>query len=126
MGGVVMKSATNFSRSGVSDWILQRVSAVILAVYFVVIIGWLIFASEVSYSTWHDFMTCTVMRIFSLLTIVSLAAHAWIGMWTVFTDYLTVRQMGSKASFIRLFAQVGMALVIFVYVVWGIMILWGN
>ena len=86
-----MKSATNFSRSGVSDWILQRVSAVILAVYFVVIIGWLIFASEVSYSTWHDFMTCTVMRIFSLLAIVSLAAHAWIGVWTVFTDYLTVR-----------------------------------
>ena len=126
MGGVVMKSATNFSRSGVSDWILQRVSAVILAVYFVVIIGWLIFASEVSYTTWHDFMTCTVMRIFSLLAIVSLAAHAWIGMWTVFTDYLTVRQMGAKASFIRLFAQVGMALVIFVYVVWGIMILWGN
>ena len=84
-----MKSATNFSRSGVSDWILQRVSAVILAVYFVVIIGWLIFASEVSYTTWHDFMTCTVMRIFSLLAIVSLAAHAWIGMWTVFTDYLT-------------------------------------
>ena len=126
MGGVVMKSATNFSRSGVSDWILQRVSAVILAVYFVVIIGWLIFASEVSYSTWHDFMTCTVMRIFSLWAIVSLAAHAWIGMWTVFTDYLTVRQMGSKASFIRLFAQIGMALVIFVYVVWGIMILWGN
>jgi succinate dehydrogenase / fumarate reductase membrane anchor subunit len=41
MGGVVMKSATSFSRSGVSDWILQRVSAVILAVYFVVIIGWL-------------------------------------------------------------------------------------
>ena len=126
MGGVVMKSATSFSRSGVSDWILQRVSAVILAVYFVVIIGWLLCAGEVSYTAWHDFMTCTAMRIFSLLAILSLAAHAWIGLWTVFTDYLTVRQMGAKASFIRLFAQVGMALVIFVYVVWGIMILWGN
>ena len=121
-----MKSATSFSRSGVSDWILQRVSAVILAVYFVVIVGWLFNVSDLSYTAWHDFMTCTVMRVFSLLAIVALAAHAWIGMWTVFTDYLTVRQMGSKASFIRLLAQVGMALVIFVYVVWGIMILWGN
>jgi succinate dehydrogenase / fumarate reductase membrane anchor subunit len=126
MGGVVMKSATSFSRSGVSDWILQRVSAVILAVYFVVIVGWLICAGEVTYTAWHDFMTTTCMRIFSLLAILAFAAHAWIGMWTVFTDYLTVRQMGSKASFIRLFAQIGMALVIFVYVVWGIMILWGN
>jgi len=126
MGGVVMKSATSFSRSGLSDWILQRVSAVILAVYFVVIVGWLIFAGEVSYTAWHDFMTTTCMRIFSLLAIVSLAAHAWIGMWTVFTDYLTVRQMGPKASFIRLIAQIGMGLAVFVYVVWGIMILWGN
>jgi hypothetical protein len=40
--GGVMKSATSFSRSGVSDWIAQRVSAVILAVYFVVIVGWLL------------------------------------------------------------------------------------
>lgn len=126
MGGVVMKSATSFSRSGVSDWILQRVSAVILAVYFVVIIAWLLWAGEVTYTAWHDFMTCTVMRIFSLLAILSLAAHAWIGMWTVFTDYLTVRQMGAKASFIRLLAQVVMGLAIFVYVVWGIIILWGN
>jgi succinate dehydrogenase / fumarate reductase membrane anchor subunit len=45
-----MKSATSFSRSGVSDWILQRVSAVILAVYFVVIVGWLFCASEVTYT----------------------------------------------------------------------------
>ncbi len=126
MGGVVMKSATSFSRSGVSDWILQRVSAVILAAFFVVIIGWLICAGEVTYTAWHDFMTSTCMRIFSLLAIVSLAAHAWIGMWTVFTDYLTVRQMGAKASFIRLLAQIVMGLAIFVYVVWGIMILWGN
>ncbi len=121
-----MKSATSFSRSGLSDWIIQRVSAVILAVYFVVIVGWLICAGDVTYTAWHDFMTTTCMRIFSLLAILSLAAHAWIGMWTVFTDYLTVRQMGTKASFIRLLAQIGMALVIFVYVVWGIMILWGN
>ena len=121
-----MKSATSFSRSGLSDWIIQRVSAVILAVYFVVIVGWLFNASDVSYSTWHDFMTHSAMRIFSLLAIVSLAAHAWIGMWTVFTDYLTVRQMGPKASFIRLIAQIGMGLAVFVYVVWGIMILWGN
>jgi succinate dehydrogenase / fumarate reductase membrane anchor subunit len=44
----------------------------------------------------------------------------------VYRLFDNVRQMGAKASFIRLFAQIGMALVIFVYVVWGIMILWGN
>jgi succinate dehydrogenase / fumarate reductase membrane anchor subunit len=63
-----MKSATSFSRSGTSDWIAQRVSAVILAVYFVVIVGWLLMSGEVSYDAWHDFMTCTAMRIFSVIS----------------------------------------------------------
>jgi succinate dehydrogenase / fumarate reductase membrane anchor subunit len=79
-----------------------------------------------SYDAWHDFMTCTVMRIFSLLAIVSLAAHSWVGLWTVTTDYMTTRQMGASANFFVCIAQIGMALVIFVYVVWGVMILWGN
>ncbi|PTQ86953.1 succinate dehydrogenase, hydrophobic membrane anchor protein [Agitococcus lubricus] len=121
-----MKSATSFSRSGTSDWLIQRVSAVILAVYFVVVLGWLLLAGEVTYSAWHDFMTCTIMRIFSLSALLSLAGHSWVGLWTVTTDYMTTRQMGASANFLRLIAQIGMAIVIFVYVVWGIMILWGN
>ena len=121
-----MKSATSFSRSGTSDWIAQRVSAVILAVYFVVIVGWLLSAGEVTYNAWHDFMTCNVMSVFSLLALLALAAHSWVGLWTVITDYMTTRQMGVSANFLRLIAQIGMALVIFVYVVWGVMILWGN
>ena len=121
-----MKSSTSFSRSGTSDWIVQRVSAVILAVYFVVIVGWLLMSGEVTYDAWHDFMTCTAMRIFSVLALLSLAAHSWVGLWTVTTDYMTTRQMGASANFLRLIVQISMALVIFVYVVWGVMILWGN
>jgi succinate dehydrogenase / fumarate reductase membrane anchor subunit len=121
-----MKSSTSFSRSGTSDWIAQRVSAVILAVYFVVIVGWLLMSGEVTYDAWHDFMTCTAMRIFSVLALLSLAAHSWVGLWTVTTDYMTTRQMGASANFLRLIVQISMALVIFVYVTWGVMILWGN
>ena len=121
-----MKSATSFSRSGTSDWIAQRVSAVILAVYFVVIVGWLLCTSEVNYDAWHSFMTCTTMRIFSLLALLSLAAHSWVGLWTITTDYMTTRQMGASANFLRFIVQIGMALVIFVYVTRGVMILWGN
>ena len=65
------------------------------------------------------------MRIFSLLAILSLAAHAWIGMWAVLTDYLTERLMGSKGNVLRISAQILCSLTIFVYVVWAIQILWG-
>lgn len=119
-------SATSFSRSGLSDWLVQRVSAYILGLYFVVVLGFLLCRAPVDYATWHAFMTCNAMRIFSLLAVLALAAHAWIGMWTVFTDYVTERQMGPKANFLRIVLQAGMAIFIFVFVVWTIQILWGN
>ncbi|MDI1300450.1 MAG: succinate dehydrogenase, hydrophobic membrane anchor protein [bacterium] len=119
-------SATSFSRSGVSDWLVQRVSAYILAAYFFVIVGFLICQHDAGYAQWYAFMTSTAMRIFTLLALLALAGHAWVGMWTVLTDYITERQLGPKATFLRLLLQVGMAIFIFVYVVWGIQILWGN
>lgn len=120
-----MKSATSFSRSGMSDWIVQRVSAVVLAVYLLVILGWLATHGDVSYDAWKGFMTCTAMRVFNLLALASVLSHAWVGLWTVLTDYITVRQLGEKATFLRFVAQIGMVLVSFVYLIWGLMIFWG-
>ena len=119
-------SATSFSRSGLSDWLVQRVSAYILALYFLTVVFFLVTTPHVTFTQWHGFVTSTAMRIFSLLALLSLAGHAWVGLWTVLTDYVTTRQMGPLANFMRLVLQVGMALFIFVYVVWGIQILWGN
>lgn len=121
-----MKSATSFSRSGLSDWLVQRVSAVILAAYTVVLFGFIACNQSMDYVTWHDFMTQTCMRIFTLLALLAFVAHAWVGMWTVFTDYLTSRQMGPKADVLRLLAQIAMGIALFVVVVWGIQIIWGN
>lgn len=122
----MMKSATSFSRSGLSDWLVQRVSAVILALYFVVVLGYIVCHGDLSYTDWHGFMTSTLMRVFNLLALLALAGHAWVGIWTVLTDYITVRQIGPAATFWRLILQVGMGLSIFVFVVWGIQIFWGN
>jgi succinate dehydrogenase / fumarate reductase membrane anchor subunit len=65
------------------------------------------------------------MRIFSLLAIISLAAHAWIGIWGVSTDYLTTRMAGSNGDTLRWIFQAACAVLIFVYFVWTIEILWG-
>ena len=82
-----MKSATSFSRSGLSDWLVQRVSAVILAVYTVVLFGFIVCNPGMSYETWHGFMTNDAMRIFTLLALLSFVGHAWIGMAS--GDYCT-------------------------------------
>jgi len=59
------------------------------------------------------------MRLLSLLAIVALAVHAWVGMWTVFTDYV-------KSTGLRIVLQAAMIIAILVYLFWGVMIFWGR
>jgi succinate dehydrogenase / fumarate reductase membrane anchor subunit len=124
MGGVVMKSAMGLTGSGSRDWILQRISAIILAVYTVVILAWLLCNKGFEYVQWQQFMGSTAMGVFSLLTVVSLAIHAWVGMWTVFTDYVTTRQMGATAPGLRIVLQGAAIVSIIVFTLWGIQIFW--
>jgi succinate dehydrogenase / fumarate reductase membrane anchor subunit len=52
------------------------------------------------------------------MALLSFGAHAWIGLWTISTDYI-------KAMVFRFIFQALSGLVMFVYVVWGVQILWG-
>lgn len=119
----MVTSVTSFGRSGLSDWLVQRVSAVILLAWFLCVGASLL--GGIDYAGWKAMFELTSMRIFTLLAILSLAAHAWIGMWSVGTDYLTERMMGKAGNVLRLVYQIACSLAIFVYVVWGIQILWG-
>jgi len=132
MGDVLMiknnsgiKSATGLTGSGSRDWIVQRISAVVLAVYSVVLLGFFLTHSNVTFVEWSSFMTSLPMRLFSLVAILALAGHAWVGMWTVFTDYITSGKMGESAPRLRLVLQTLMILAILVFLFWGIMIFWG-
>ena len=122
----MMKSATGLTGSGSRDWYLQRLSAVILAVYTVVVFGWILCHGGFDYEQWKGFMMTLPMKIFSLLAVLSLVAHAWIGMWQVFTDYVTTRQMGPSASGLRLVLTSAVIIAVLAYAVWVIQIFWAN
>lgn len=111
-----IKSATGLTGSGSRDWILQRISAVVLAVYALVVVGFFLF-NDVNYDNWHGFMMSLPMKLFSLVMILSLVFHAWVGMWTVFTDYV-------KSSGLRLVLQAVVIIAVLVYLFWGVMIFW--
>ena len=133
MGDVLMiknnsgiKSATGLTGSGSRDWIVQRISAVVLAVYSLVLLGFFLTHGNVTFFDWSQFMMSLPMRLFSLIAILALAGHAWVGMWTVFTDYITTGKMGGIAAGLRLVLQTLMIIAILVFLFWGIMIFWGN
>ena len=94
----MVTSVTNLSRSGLYDWMAQRVSAVVLAAYFIFLIGYLVANPGIGYAQWHELFASNWMRIFSLLALVALGAHAWVGMWTIATDYLTPMALGKYVS----------------------------
>ncbi|MEC7581326.1 MAG: succinate dehydrogenase, hydrophobic membrane anchor protein [Pseudomonadota bacterium] len=122
----MVTNATNFSRSGLSDWIIQRFSAVILAAYTLFILAVLVSMPELNYESWREVFSKNSVRLFSVIALLALGGHTWVGMWTVGTDYLTDRQLGGKGTFIRLIYQSFCVLLIAVYLLWGIQIFWGS
>ncbi|MFT5483140.1 MAG: succinate dehydrogenase / fumarate reductase membrane anchor subunit [Halieaceae bacterium] len=122
----MVTSVTSMGRSGLYDWLLQRVSAVILLAWFICIGATILTTPDLGYAEWKAVFAGKAMRIFTLLALMSLFAHAWVGLWSVVTDYLTERMLGPKATVLRLLTQVGSGIVMFSYFAWVILILWGN
>jgi len=114
----MVTQVTSFGRSGLYDWMVQRVSAVVLSLYTIFIVGYLVLNPELTYDQWSGLFETTWMRIFSLLTFLSIGVHSWIGLWSISTDYI-------KATGVRFFFQALCGLTMFVYVVWGVQALWG-
>jgi len=120
----MVTSVTSFGRSGLSDWLIQRVSAVVVLLYVLCHVAIILNRPDMDYISWRALFADTYMKIFSLITLVALCAHAWIGMWTVATDYLITRMLGARATFWRLLFLVICIAALLVYLIWGIMILW--
>ena len=122
---MAVKPVTSFGRSGLSDWLMQRISAVIIAVYVLVMVGYLATHADLCYAQWAALHQQFWVRLLTLLTVLAIAAHAWIGIWAVLTDYVTVRLLGPIATPLRLALVLGAIALILAYVVWAIDILWG-
>lgn len=120
----MVSSVTGLGRSGLSDWLIQRVSAVVLLAYLLFIAAYIGTADTLTHAQWQGLFSETWMRVFSLGALLSLCAHAWIGMWTISTDYITNRMLGAAATRIRLLFQLACLLVLLCYFVWCVQILW--
>ena len=105
------------SHYGLRDWLAQRISAVIMAVYSVIAVIVLISNKNITYSVWRDLFAQGWMRVATLLFAASLAWNAWVGVRDILMDYI-------KPAGLRLALEVLVVLTIAAYVGWTIQILW--
>ncbi|MEI6737359.1 MAG: succinate dehydrogenase, hydrophobic membrane anchor protein, partial [Pseudomonadota bacterium] len=101
---------------GWKDWLIQRITAVIMLAFSVVIIGFFLIKGSVSYAEWKQLFSWQIVRILTLLFLLSVFYHAWIGMRDVLMDYV-------KPLWIRLSLQVVFCLFLIACSIWSVSIL---
>lgn len=102
---------------GLRDWLAQRITAAVMAVYTVIILVVVMVGMPLSYGVWKELFTQGWMRVATLMFAVSLGWHMWVGIRDVIMDYV-------KPAGVRLALEVAVLLVIAGYLGWTVQILW--
>jgi succinate dehydrogenase / fumarate reductase membrane anchor subunit len=118
-------NATSLTRSGLGDFLVQRASAVILALYTFCVLGFFLVTPALNHAELVGYFGNPIMKVFSTLAVLATTAHAWVGMWTVGTDYIRPHYFGTHATAWRLTYQVICLTLLFVFVAWTLPMFWG-
>ena len=102
---------------GLRDWLAQRITGAIMALYTVILVVVLMRGQPLNYGVWRELFSQGWMRVATLLFAASLAWHAWVGIRDVLMDYV-------KPTAVRLALEVVTLLVLAGYLGWTIQILW--
>lgn len=73
---------------GMRVWLMQRLTALVMAIYSILLLARTIVLNPTIYEEWLGFFQPLWFRIASLLFWISLSIHAWLGVHDVFKDYV--------------------------------------
>ena len=103
---------------GLRDWLLQRLTAVVMAAYTVVVAVCLLVHAPANSTELHALFAGGFVRVATMLFFVALLYHAWVGLRDIFMDYV-------KPVWVRLTLQAIVGQVLVGYLLWSAAILWG-
>jgi succinate dehydrogenase / fumarate reductase, membrane anchor subunit len=102
---------------GLKDWIIQRATAIIMAVYTVVFLAVIGGVGPASFEAWRGIFANGFMKFITFLFFISLIYHVWIGIRDVWMDYI-------KPDGLRLLLMIATVAVLVGYAGWAVQILW--
>lgn len=73
---------------GLRDWLAQRITAVLMALFTIVLLAQVIFGEPLSYYKWAGIFSSQWMKSLTLVVIVALLVHVWVGVRDIFMDYV--------------------------------------
>jgi succinate dehydrogenase / fumarate reductase, membrane anchor subunit len=114
---MVERELTAIAHYGWRDWLLQRVTAVVMLVYTLFFLAVIIALPRLDFERWRVLWQLPVMRYATIFFVISVLLHAWVGVRNIFMDYV-------KDTGLRLALYVLVILTLVAYGVWAWQILW--
>ncbi|MDP9045716.1 MAG: succinate dehydrogenase, hydrophobic membrane anchor protein [Pseudomonadota bacterium] len=102
---------------GLRDWLSQRVTAALMALFTLALIVQVLLPGEMGYDKWAGIFAQQWMKVLTFVVIVSLLVHAWVGVRDVLMDYI-------KGVGLRLALQVFTIVWLVGCAGWAIQVLW--
>ncbi len=103
---------------GLQDWMAQRATAIIMAVYTLILLGAFLLGTEFSYEGWFRLFSQQWFKIATFVTFLALVYHAWVGMRNIWMDYC------AKSVALRLVLQVATLVWLIGCAGWAAQIIW--
>jgi succinate dehydrogenase / fumarate reductase membrane anchor subunit len=104
---------------GLGDWLLQRLTAVVMALYTVAFAACVLMQPPATYEAWKAMFSGAFFRLATMFFFAALLYHAWVGMRDIVMDYV-------KPTAIRLGLQSIIGGVLLMYLIWAATILWAR
>ena len=79
---------------GLRDWLAQRVTAVVMALFTLAIVVQVVMPGPLDYYRWSGIFAHQWMKVLTFVTIAAILWHAWVGVRDVLMDY--VQSMGVR------------------------------
>jgi len=90
----------------------------VMALYLVLLSGYLLLQPYLDYDVWTALFSNQVVRTFTMLFLLSLFYHAWVGVRDIVMDYV-------KPAWMRLLIHVLVIMALLLYAIWAVEIFWG-
>ncbi len=103
---------------GLRDWLAQRVTACLMALFTLLVLAQVIFTKgPIDYTKWAGIFSAQWMKVLTFTIIVALLYHVWVGMRDIWMDYI-------KPVALRLSLQVFSIVWLVGCAGWAIQVLW--